>query len=81
MAVLPRHLTVKEREGESGVAWKKWGGGSFFFSCFGFRMEYTFFSEILLIYNVVLVSDVQQSDSERHIMIFLFQILFHYSLF
>ena len=69
MAVLPRHLTVKEREGESGVAWKNGGGVFFiFFSCFGFRMEYTFFSEILLIYNVVLVSDVQQSDSERQIL-------------
>ena len=34
-------------------------------------------TEVQLIYNVVFVSDVQQSDSVN-IYIFLFQILFHY---
>ena len=38
-----------------------------------------FFIEVELIYNVVLVSSVQQSDSVIHIYI-LFQILFHYRL-
>ena len=37
------------------------------------------FTEVQLIYNVVLVSGVQQSDSDIHMYI-LFQILFHYRL-
>ena len=38
----------------------------------------TFFSiEVQLIYNVVLVSGVPQSDSVMHIYIF-FQVIFHY---
>ena len=40
-----------------------------------------FFIEVYLIYNVVLVSGVQQSDSVIHTYIYiLFPILFHYGL-
>ena len=38
-----------------------------------------YFIEVYLIYNIVLVSDIQQSDSVIHIYI-LFQILFDYGL-
>ena len=39
-----------------------------------------FFIEVQLIYNVVLISAVQQSDSVIHIHTFFFNIVFHYGL-
>ena len=45
--------------------------------------NFFFLFEYKLIYNVVLVSDVQQSDSLMHIYMYIyipFHILFHYSL-
>ena len=39
-----------------------------------------FFIEVQLIYSVVLISAVQQSDSVIHIYTFFFNILFHYGL-
>ena len=53
----------------------------FWLKLFDFLLIFSFFIEVQLIYNVVLVSGVQQSDSVIHIRIpSLFQILFYYRL-
>ena len=39
-----------------------------------------FLIEIQLLYNIVLISAVQQSDSVMHIYVLLLNILFHYDL-
>ena len=49
--------------------------------CFGyilFFLKKFFLIEVCLLYNVVLVSDVQQSDSVIHVYIFLFLLLITY---
>ena len=52
-----------------------------FYFIFSFPMLYLFFISVELLYNVVLVAGVQQSNSVRQILIvILFQILFPYRL-
>ena len=46
---------------------------------FFFKFSFFFLNEVQLIYNIVLVSGVQQGDSVIHLWI-LFHILFHYDL-
>ena len=44
------------------------------------RKFMAFLIEIQLLYNIVLISAVQQSDSVMHIYVLLLNILFHYDL-
>ena len=67
------------REGErknSLMFFKAKSQNKFFF----FHFDLYFFIEVQLIYNVVLVSGVQQSHSDIYTHIYSFQILFHHRL-
>ena len=55
----------------------KWGGGQEIFFSF-FFLSFSFFLEVSLIYNVVLVSGVQQSDSAIYIYIYIYICIYIY---